>query len=235
MSVRVLMVSDAPLYREAVARTLAGTPAVDVVGTAGCRQQTLECVQQLVPDVVLMDMGMPDAFDAARQVALAADKTRVVALAVAENEADVLACVEAGVAGYVPRSGSLSCALEIIAGVARGETRYSQRIVDWLLRRIAVLAAERQDGSSRGKGAMAGLTAREAEILGLLRQGLPNKMISRRLGIELATVKNHVHNVFCKLGLRSRTEAVVLAQGAEPKGGSDDTASADLTEIENLH
>lgn len=234
MSVRVLMVSDAPLYREAVARTLAGTPAVDVVGTAGCRQQTLECVQQLVPDVVLMDMAMPDAFDAARQVALAADKTRVVALAVAENEADVLACVEAGVAGCVPRSGTLSCALEVIEGVARGETRYSQRIVDWLLRRIAVLAAERQDGGSRTKGAIAGLTVREAEILGLLRRGLSNKVISRQLGIELATVKNHVHNVFCKLGLRSRTEAVVLAQGAEPKRGPD-TASSDLTEIENLH
>lgn len=215
MGVRVLLVSDAPLYRDAVARTLDRTQAVDVVGTAACAAQTLDCVRELVPDIVLLDMTMPHALHVAREVARAAYASKIVALAVPENEDDVLACAEVGAAGYVPRGGSLGCAIEVIEAVARGEAHCSPRIAGSLLRRIAVLAAQRQDDGGKSKDALANLTAREAEILALLRQGLPNKTISRRLGIGLATVKNHVHNVFAKLGLRSRAEAAVLAFGAD--------------------
>lgn len=110
----------------------------------------------------------------------------------------------------MPRTGSVHDVIDVISAVARGEARCSPRIVGSLLRRIAALAAERH-ASAQG-AAIGGLTAREAEILALLQQGLSNKMISRRLGIELATVKNHVHAVFGKLGLRRRAEAAVLVQ-----------------------
>jgi two-component system, NarL family, nitrate/nitrite response regulator NarL len=222
MGIQVLLVSDVPLYRDGIARTLAGTRELEIVGTAAGHEQALELACCLQPDVVLLDMNMPRAFELARKITRSTVATRIVALAIKEQDSEVIACAEAGIAGYVPRTGSLRDAVEVIAAVARGEAHCSPRIVGSLLRRIAVLAAERQAG---GHGAaIAGLTAREAEILALLQQGLSNKMISRRLGIELATVKNHVHSVFGKLGFRRRAEAAVLMQG-DAKTSKDDDPS----------
>jgi len=206
MGIEVLFVSDVSLYRDGVARTLDGTRELAIVGTAGSREQTLELVCCLQPDVVLLDVNMPRAFELAREITRSTVATRIVALAIQEEDSQVIACAEAGIAGYVPRTGSVRDVIEVISAVARGEARYSPRIVGSLLRRIAALAAERQATGV----AVGGLTARESEILALLQQGLSNKMISRRLGIELATVKNHVHSVFGKLGLRRRAEAAVL-------------------------
>src|SRR5215510_5081979 len=221
MRIQVLLVSDVPLYRDGVARTLAGTPELAIAGAAGSREQALELVCCLQPDVILLDMNMPRSLELAREIARSTVATRIVALAIQEEDSQVIACAEAGIAGYVPRAGSVRDAVDVISAVARGEARCSPRIVGSLLRRIAALAAERH-GS--GQGAAMGLTARESEILALLQQGLSNKMISRRLGIELATVKNHVHSVFGKLGLRRRAEAAVLVQ-AEAKSTKDDDQS----------
>lgn len=223
MGIEVLLVSDVPLYRDGVARTLAGTHELAVVGTAGSREQALELVCCLQPDVVLLDMNMPRSLELAREIARSTVATRIVALAIQEEDNQVIACAEAGISGYVPRASSVRDAIDVISAVARGEAHCSPRIVGSLLRRIAALAAERQ-GSGQA-GALGGLTAREAEILALLQQGLSNKMISRRLGIELATVKNHVHSVFGKLGLRRRAEAAVLVQ-ADPKNTKDDDQSS---------
>jgi DNA-binding NarL/FixJ family response regulator len=218
MRTEVLLVSDVPLYREGVARALGEAHEITVVGTAAGAEQALELVCLIEPEIVLLDMGMPHALDVARQVAQSAQRTRVVALAIREEDSEVIACAEAGIAGYVPRTGSVREAIDVISAVARGEARCSPRIVGSLLRRIAALAAERQ---GNGHAGAPGLTAREAEILALLQQGLSNKMISRRLGIELATVKNHVHSVFGKLGLRRRAEAVVLVH-SDAKSSKDD-------------
>jgi DNA-binding NarL/FixJ family response regulator len=238
MTVRVLLVSDVPLYREGVARTLGGVCTIDVVGTAACAKQVLEFVHQRAPDIVLMDMAIPHALDVAREIAQTSDKTRVVALAIPEIDCQIIACAEAGVAGYVPRDGSVRDTVDIIEAVARGEARCSQWIVGSLLRRIAALAANRHDDGA--KGSLAGLTAREAEILALLQEGLSNKMMARRLGIELATVKNHVHSVFCKLGLHRRAEAAVWAQVPKQKDGSGppagaSTISAESRDLEPVH
>jgi DNA-binding NarL/FixJ family response regulator len=218
MKIQVLLVSDVPLYRDGAARTLAGTHELAIVGTAGNREQALELVCCLQPDVVLLDMNMPRSLELAREIARSTVATRIVALAIQEEDSQVIACAEAGIAGYVPRACSVRDAIDVISAVARGEARCSPRIVGSLLRRIAALAAERH-GSAHG--AAMGLTTRESEILALLQQGLSNKMISRRLGIELATVKNHVHSVFGKLGLRRRAEAAVLVQ-ADAKNAKDD-------------
>jgi|SRR5688572_2609004 len=219
MSTQVLLVSDQPLYRDGVARTLGEEQEIAVVAAASCAEQALELVCLLEPEIVLLDMGMPHAIDVARQIAQSTQRSRVVALAIREEDSEVIACAEAGVAGYVPRNGSVRDAIDVILAVARGEARCSPRIVGTLLRRIAALAAAPQGGGHAG--APAGLTAREAEILALLQQGLSNKMISRRLGIELATVKNHVHSVFGKLGLRRRAEAAVLVHASDSKNGGD--------------
>ena len=223
MGIEVLLVSDVPLYRDAIAHTLDGTRELAIVGTAGSREQALELVCCLQPDVVLLDVNMPLAFDLAREIARSTVATRIVALAIQEEDSQVIACAEAGIAGYVPRTGSVRDVIDVISAVARGEAHCSPRIVGSLLRRIATLAAERH-ASAQG-AAIGGLTARESEILALLQQGLSNKMISRRLGIELATVKNHVHSVFGKLGLRRRAEAAVLVQ-LDGKSAKDDDESS---------
>jgi DNA-binding NarL/FixJ family response regulator len=219
MRIQVLLVSDAPLYRDGVAHTLDGTSELEIVGTAGSREQALElaCFQ---PDVILLDMNMPRSLELAREIARSTVATRIVALAIQEEDSEVIACAEAGIAGYVPRGAAVHDVIDVISAVARGEARCSPRIVGSLLRRIAALAAERD----RSQGAAMGLTARESEILALLQQGLSNKMISRRLGIELATVKNHVHSVFGKLGLRRRAEAAVLVL-ADARAKDDDQDS----------
>ena len=160
MRIQVLLVSDVPLYRDGVARTLAGTQELAIVGTAGSREQALELVCCLQPDVVLLDMNMPRSLELAREVARSTVATRIVALAIQEEDSQVIACAEAGIAGYVPRAGSVREAIDVISAVARGEARCSPRIVGSLLRRIAQGAA------------IGGLTAREAEILALLQQGL---------------------------------------------------------------
>ena len=224
MSVSVLLISDVPLYRDGVAWSLAATRQLEVVGIAGGAEQALELARHLKPQIALLDMAMPRAFDVARQIAQKAEPTRVVALAIPEEDSAVIACAEAGIAGYVPRTASVREAVDSIAAVARGEAHCSPRIIGSLLRRIAGLAAERQ--STGNAGAPAGLTAREAEILALLKQGLSNKMISRRLGIEPATVKNHVHSVFGKLGLRRRAEAAVLPHASGPARSADEKRSA---------
>jgi DNA-binding NarL/FixJ family response regulator len=225
MSIQVLLVSDQPLYRDGVARTLGDAQGITVAGTAAGAEQALELVCLLEADIVLLDMGMPQAFDVARRIAHSTQRTRIVALAIREEDSEVIACAEVGIAGYVPRDGSARDAIDVISAVARGEARCSPRIVGSLLRRIAALTAALQTNGHAG--APAGLTAREAEILALLQQGLPNKMISRRLGIELATVKNHVHSIFGKLGLRRRAEAAVRVHAADAKNdGSDDDDSS---------
>jgi len=228
MNVQLLLVSDVPLYRDGVARTLAGTREISVVGTAASAEQALQLVRHLEPDIVLLDMAMPGAFDVAREIAQGTE-TRVVALAIQEEDREVIACAEVGITGYVPRACSVSDAIDVIAAVVRGEARCSPRIVGSLLRRIAALAAERHGNNTHG-GTIAGLTAREAEILALLKQGLSNKVISRRLGIELATVKNHVHSVFGKLGLRRRAEAVLMHPDAKD-AANDDQPSLDRREL----
>lgn len=212
MSIRLLLISDVPLYRDAIAWSLAATREIDLAGIAGSAEQALELARHVRPQIALLDMAMPRALDAAREIVRRTQDTRVVALAIPEEDGAVIACAEAGIAGYVPRTASMREAIDRIAAVARGEAHCPPRIVSSLLRRIAGLAAERPYAGNGG--APACLTTREAEILALLKQGMSNKMISRRLGIELATVKNHVHSVFGKLGLRRRAEVAVLVHAA---------------------
>jgi DNA-binding NarL/FixJ family response regulator len=111
-----------------------------------------------------------------------------------------------GVAGYVTRGASMDDVLEAIQAAARGEVRCSPRVAGFLFRHIASLAKEQSPSPVQTSA----LTARESQILELLRQGMTNKMISRRLGIELPTVKNHVHSVLAKLGVHRRAEAMLL-------------------------
>jgi two-component system nitrate/nitrite response regulator NarL len=156
-----------------------------------------------------------DAFLVVRQVSRISKATRVVAFGVHEVEADVINCAESGIAAFVPHTGTVADAFEAVHAAARGEVHCSPKIAGFLFHHIAALSERRPNTAPAD-----GLTAREAQILRLLQQGLTNKLISRKLGIELPTVKNHVHSLLGKLGVHRRAEAVSLVSrrtGHEPE------------------
>jgi DNA-binding NarL/FixJ family response regulator len=203
---RILIMGDIRLYREGLRDILGRHPGFAVVGTAADCDEGLASVRDLRPDVVLVDMAMPESIPAVREIAAADRSAKVVALAVPEVERDVIDCAEAGVAGYVTREGSLADVVAAIDSAARDEALCSPRMAATLLRRIAVLAAEH----TPVPGAV--LTRRELEIVGLIDAGLSNKEIAQRLCIEVATVKNHVHNILEKLHVHRRAEAAARAR-----------------------
>lgn len=205
--VRVLIACDVRLYREALEQLLRAVSGVHVLAGAAAAMDTIERTRALSPAVLLIDMSMPDAFAVVRSVVRDLKTTKVVALGMPEVESEIITCAAAGVAGYVPRSGSLSEALEAIRAVAQGEVLCSPKAAGFLFRHIA-----HSVGESNGGAADDGLTTRERQIMRLLQQGLTNKAISRNLGIEQATVKNHLHRIFGKLGVHRRTEAVSFLQ-----------------------
>ncbi len=197
----VVVVAGIPLYREGLALALGHGGRVQVVGTAADSQEALSRVRDLQPDVVLVDVAMDEGFDTIRALREARPKAKVVAVAVSDTEADVIACAEAGASGYVPRDGTVDDLETMVESVARGEIECSPRIAASLLRRVGALAAE-----LRGPSPNSSLTAREQEIAELLDQGLTNKEIAQRLSIAVPTVKNHVHRILDKLHVHRRTE-----------------------------
>jgi len=212
MGIRVLVASHVRFYREALAQVLEkAREQMILVGVAESAAAAIEQINRLTPEIALLDMAMSDAFAVARQLGRTPGACRIVALGMAESEAEVLNVAQWGIAGYVTRDASIADMLQAIEATARGEVHCSPKIAGSLFRRIATL-------SSTNRGTPSALTARESQILRLLQQGMSNKMISRSLGIELPTVKNHVHSILAKLGLHRRTEAISLLYQAP--GGS---------------
>jgi two-component system nitrate/nitrite response regulator NarL len=210
--IRVLVVDDTRLCREGVARILAGEPWVASVATADGMEAALDRIGGFFPDVVLVNMATAGSIAVLGAIA-AAPHPPVVVIGVSEREDEVVACAEAGVAGYLLREGSLEDLRATVQSVARGETLCSPRVAATLLRRVASLAAERQSWARRSH-----LTGREREILGLIDQGLSNKQIAQRLSIEVRTVKNHVHSILEKLQVHRRGEAAARMRAAHAPG-----------------
>jgi len=199
--IHVLLIIGTRFYREGLAEALKHVAGIQVVG-ASAAVGALPRVQLLRPDVVLVDSTSADMLGMVRMLAVSAPTAKVVALTLPEQPPDVLACAEAGAAGYVSQQASLAELVLTIQAVSRGEMQCPPEITGSLLRRVAVLAADRRAFLSGST-----LTARELEVLSLLDEGLSNKQIARRLCIELATVKNHVHHILEKLQVSHRGEA----------------------------
>jgi two-component system nitrate/nitrite response regulator NarL len=205
----VLIVDDTRLYREGLADILMRERRVDAVETAA---DPAAAVHQLItssPDVVLLNTAMTDCTEILHRIADAAERVPVVVLGVSESETDVIAWAEAGVAGYLFKTGSLADLVGVIHDALRGEVLCPPRLTGALLRRLAALAAERRPHIETAR-----LTAREREILELIDDGLSNKDIARHLSIEVRTVKNHVHNILEKLRVHRRGEAAAQVRAA---------------------
>lgn len=202
MTLRVLIVDDTRLHLEGLAGVLECQPQIGSVVTAPDLDTALQHVSTLSQDVVLVNTAMTKSRAVVQVIRETAGQVPVIAFAVAETEDEVVAWAEAGVAGYLFRSESLTDLLAVVQSAARGETLCPPRITATLLRRVTVLASERQLLTEGAR-----LTAREQEILQLIDEGLSNKEIAQRLFIEVRTVKNHVHNILEKLHVRRRGEA----------------------------
>lgn len=192
---------------------------MQVAGSAASVREGLALAEQTEPDIVLIDLTIPECQPAIREIGRRVPAARVVVLALPDEESELLAFAEAGVAGFVPRGASLAELVAALESAARGELLVPPRAAAALLRRVSALAAGASDA-----GGSAALTARESEIARLIDDGKSNKEIARGLGIEVATVKNHVHNILAKLGLQRRGEvprtvrAYVLHRYPAPRG-----------------
>jgi two-component system, NarL family, nitrate/nitrite response regulator NarL len=198
----VLIVDDVRLYLEGLAAILQAQSQIERVEIAADLTTALQHIVISSPDVVLLNTAMTGSTDVLRTITETAQETPVIALGVSESEDEVIAWAEAGIKGYLFRAESLTHLIAAIQSVAHGETLCPPRITATLLRRIASLASQPRAGVEADR-----LTPRERQILALIDEGLSNKEISRRLTIEVRTVKNHVHNILEKLQVQRRGQA----------------------------
>ncbi len=199
---RVLIVVSIRLYREGLVQLLSAREGLVVVGAESDGCGAAERLDQTAPDVALVEMGLPDLDAITHALAKRTPAVPLVAMGIADSDTGVLECAEQGFAGFVTRDGSIDELVNTIRGAAKGELTCSPRTAASLMRRLGALAAE-----LRPAQAVVRLTRREREIAALMREDLSNKEIASRLCIEVATVKNHVHNVLDKLQVRRRSDA----------------------------
>lgn len=206
--IRIVIVGEIRLYRDGLAEFLGRTAGFEVVGCASDRLEAFDLLRTHYPDIILLDMATQGSHDAVRVMKELAPQAPVIALGVPSAEGEVLRCAEAGVAGYVSRDATLDALVATIGNALNGEVQCSPQMAGSMFRLIGMLSAARQEPPVEDA-----LTGREREILHLIEQGHSNKEIARSLGIEVATVKNHVHNLLDKLHVHRRGEAAARFRG----------------------
>ncbi|WP_250443878.1 response regulator transcription factor [Actinotalea sp. C106] len=197
--IRVLVVDDHPVVRAGLVGLLADEPDLTVVGQAGDGGAAVEMVEELTPDVVLMDLRMPgtDGATATGQITGRWPATRVVVLTTFETDTDILRAVEAGATGYLLKDTPQPDLVAGIRAAARGDTVLAPSVARRLVHQVH-RPEER-------------LTPRELEVLAAVARGGSNAQIGAQLFITEATVKTHLLRVFAKLGVDDRTRAVTVA------------------------
>jgi DNA-binding NarL/FixJ family response regulator len=202
---RVLVVDDQTLFRTGLASLLSEDTSVDVVGQAVDGADAVKQATRLKPDVVLMDIKMPnvDGIEATRQIVQAIPGIKVLILTTFETDSQVIQALKAGASGYVLKDSSASAIISSIIAVMAGERVMASAVANRVLEMLT--------GTATPKEFYDGLTNREIEILKLLANGMANKQIAYRLKISEKTVRNHVSNMYEKLGIYDRSQAVLYA------------------------
>lgn len=202
---RVMIADDQTLFRTGLARLLDEDSRVEVVGLAIDGAEAVKLAAKLKPDVVLMDLKMPnmDGIEATRQIAAQTPGTKVLILTTFEADNHVIQALKAGARGYVLKDALSDAIVSSILAVVSGESVMAGAVANRVLEMLT--------GASTPKEFYDGLTAREIEILKLLATGMANKQIAFRLKISEKTVRNHVSNMYEKLSIYDRSQAVLYA------------------------
>ena len=217
--IKVLLVDDQTLIRQGIRLLLEIEPDIQVVGQAADGRLALEQVEALHPDVVLMDVRMPemDGLAATRLLSASHPEVKVIILTTFEDDETVFEGLKAGARGYLLKDISSEEMAQAVRKVAAGEALIQSRLTRKVLAEFSRLATatDRQSSVKGGPGAETipvALTERELQVLQALTRGLSNREIAEQLVITEGTVKNHVSSLIDKLGVRDRTQAVLKAQ-----------------------
>ena len=208
MAIRLLLIDDHAVVRTGLRMLLETEPDIEIAGEAGTAAEGMMAAAQLAPDVVLMDIGLPDrsGIEAAREIKNRAPATAVVALTIHEDEEYFFKMLEAGASGYVPKRAAPEELITAIRAAARGEVYLYPSLAKLLVKDF--ISQEATGATAR---TLDGLTAREQEVLEQLAEGAANPEIAERLNISPKTVARHRENIMSKLNLHSRSELVKYA------------------------
>ncbi len=214
---RVLIADDHLLFRDGLRALLKAAPDTELVGEATTGEEAVALAAELQPDVVLMDIQMPggNGIEATRRIVRESPHIRVLMVTMYEDDNSVFTAMRAGARGYLLKGALKAEILRAIRGVASGEAIFGPVIAERLMRYFASPPAE-SGGSSRWGGApvFPELTEREREVLGLIAQGLTNSAIAERLVLSPKTVRNYITEIFSKLQVADRAQAIIRARDA---------------------
>jgi DNA-binding NarL/FixJ family response regulator len=200
--IRVLIADDHGIIRDGLGRLIAALDDIELAGTAADGVEAVERAREVQPDVVLMDLDMPnmDGIEATRQILAERPETAVLVLTSFSDRPRIMGALDAGASGYLLKDSASDDVADGIRAAARGEAPLDPRAAR------TILAARSEPDP------LAGLSAREREVLALLVQGLPNKLIARKLQISDKTVKSHLTRIFRELDVTDRTQAALWAE-----------------------
>jgi len=196
----LIIVSDVRIVRDGIAKALGGDGRLQLFG-AVAPENAVHVASRLIPDVVLLDIRTQGALETARTLRGSRHGLEIVAIGVAGSDAMLLACAQAGISGFIAPEASTDAVVAAIESALRGELVCTPRLAGMLLNRIGALAAVPAQNWETDQ-----LTPREHGIAVLIGEGLSNKQIAFALGIQNATVKNHVHNILSKMRLSRRSQ-----------------------------
>ncbi len=212
--IRVLIVDDHTLFRDGLSAILMTVPDMEVVGEAGTGREAVTLVESLAPDVVLMDINMPDVngIEATQQVLALKPDTGIIMLTMLEDDDSLFAAMCAGARGYILKGADKAEVLKTIRAVAEGEALFGPKMAGRLTAFFQNVG--RTTGPTHTLDPFPDLTDREREVLALIAQGDNNQEIARHLHISAKTVSNHISNIFSKLQVADRAQAIVKARQA---------------------
>jgi len=209
-TIRLLLCDDHPIFRQGVRKLLELEPDVEVVGEAGDGQEMLDMLKKTGPDVILVDIGMPnmDGVTATYKAKKIFPPAKIVILTVYEDEPHIFQAIKAGAMGYLLKDVSFDELMEAIRSVYKGEALVQPAVAAKVLKEFAMLDKRE---IKEGDKFYSGLTERQKEILRLIALGGTNKEIAHKLNLSEKTVKNHISSIFQTLHVNNRTQAAIYA------------------------
>lgn len=213
--ISVIIFSDIRIYCEGLSDVLSNIESIEVVGAERHFRDAIDKIDQVNPDVILLDMTMEGSCQIAQKIVQSSPQARIVALAAPVDKEKVLRCAEIGISGYVAREASLDELIEALKAATKGEYCYPPKFAAHIFNQFREVSKsprhpDNHSDSIEAEDLAVALTGREKQITQLLSEGLPNKQIARLLSIEVSTVKNHVHNILIKLHVKNRAQVASI-------------------------